>query len=178
MTIRNAIADDERISAENEMISRIASLASFRFAQTVLLYYPIKSEPDLLPLAKRILSEGKGLAFPLCHTESCTLTYHYVNSLDELTEGTYGTKEPSISAPLYIPDKSKNDMILVPGISFDRRGFRLGYGKGYYDRYLSVFGGTQIGITFNKLFIPELPHGHYDRKVNTVVTEKGVFAVL
>ena len=176
--VRNAIADDERALAEQSMISRITSLASFRFAETILLYYPIKGEPNLLPLAKVILDAGKGLAFPLCHAESCTLTYHYVSSPDELTDGAYGTKEPAPSAPLYVPDKNKNDMILVPGISFDKQGFRLGYGKGYYDRYLSRFGGTQIGITFHKLFTQKLPHGHYDRQVSTVLTEKGVFATL
>ena len=178
MAIRNAIADDERSLAERAMISKLLSLASFRFAETILLYYPIKNEPDLLRLAEAVVKMGKRIAFPLCHTESCTLTYHYVTSVEDLTDGTYGTKEPKNDAPLYIPDKSKSDVILVPGISFDKEGYRLGYGKGYYDRFLSDFGGTQIGVTFHKLFEDSLPRGRYDRKVDIILTEKGVFTPL
>lgn len=177
LAIRNGIAEIERAEAEKAMVAKITSLASFRFAETVLLYYPIKGEPNLLSLADEVIKSGKKLAFPLCHAESCTLTYHYVDSLQDLVSGTYGTKEPDKNAPLYIPDKSKNDMILVPGISFDRQGYRLGYGKGYYDRFLTDFGETQIGITFHKLFSNELPRGRYDRKVSIVLTEKGVFTV-
>ena len=178
LAIRRTITDDERTSAEESMISRILSLASFRFAKTVLLYSPIKGEVNLLPLIQVILKEGKSVAFPLCHTESCTLTYHYVTSIDELISGSYGTMEPSINSQIYIPDKNKNDLILVPGISFDKQGYRLGYGKGYYDRYLMNFRGSQIGVTFHKLFVNSLPYGHYDRRVNAVLTEKGVFSTV
>ena len=176
LALRHAIADGERAKAEQAMITKILSLASFRFAESILLYYPIKGEPNLLPLVDTIVSEGKKVAFPLCHTESCTLTYHYISSLDELKDGSYGTKEPLDTYPIYSPQNNKNDLILVPGIGFDKQGYRLGYGKGYYDRFLNDFVGTQIGITFHTLFADKLPRGHYDKRVFTVLTEKGVFS--
>ena len=172
LAIRRTITDDERILAEESMISRITSLASFRFAKTVLLYSPIKGEVNLLPLIQVILKEGKSVAFPLCHTESCTLTYHYVTSIDELISGSYGTMEPSINSPLYIPDKNNNDLILVPGISFDKQGYRLGYGKGYYDRYLSLYPCKSVGIAFSECLCKELPHNIYDFKINCLITDK------
>lgn len=178
LALRYAIADNERAAAEKSMIKKILSLASFRFAESILLYYPIKGEPSLLPLVEAIIKDGKRVAFPLCHTEDCTLTYHYISSLNDLKDGSYGTKEPLYTYPIYIPDKNKNDMILVPGISFDKHGYRLGYGKGYYDRFLTSFEGTQIGVTFHKLFSDKLPRGHYDKKVCTVLTEKGVFSTI
>ena len=176
MAERYALSEHEKADAEKVMISKILSLTSFRFAKTILLYYPIKGEPDLRPLAKAAFLAGKQVAFPRCHTESCTITYHYVDSLDELTDGTYGTKEPFPNAPMYTPSQCQNDMIIVPGISFDINGYRLGYGKGYYDRFLSDFNGTQIGLTFHKLFVKELPRGRYDKRVHIILTEKGVFS--
>ena len=136
------------------MIKKLVSLASYRYAETVLLYTAIKGEPDVTrELMEAAIASGKRVAFPLCHPESCTLTYHYVSSYDELVLGNYGTKEPSESAPVYEPSPQKHDLLLVPGISYDKKGYRLGYGKGYYDRFLTLFGGTTVGVTFDKLFL-------------------------
>ncbi|MBQ7779621.1 MAG: 5-formyltetrahydrofolate cyclo-ligase [Clostridia bacterium] len=176
LALRGEISGDERKEAEDAVIMKLLSLASFRFAEAVLLYYPIKGELNVLPLAEAAIKAGKKVAFPLCDTESSTMTYHFVTDLSELKKGSYGIQEPSSELPLYTPSKGKNDLIIIPGVCFDRQGYRVGYGKGYYDRYLNSFGGTAVGVTFHKLLRPSVPRGRFDKHVSLIVTEKGAFS--
>ena len=176
LDIRNQIVGTEREIAEAAVVSKILSLTSFRFAETVLLYYPIKGEINVLPIAEAAIKAGKRVAFPLCDIESSTMTYHIVSDLSELKEGSYGIPEPSSDLPIYTPTRGKNDLIIIPAVCFDRHGYRVGYGKGYYDRYLNTFGGTAVGVTFNKLLRSEVPRGRFDKQVSLIVTEKGAFS--
>ncbi len=178
LKLRGEISTDEREKAEAAVVMKLLSLASFRFAETVLLYYPIKGEINVLPIAEAAMKAGKKVAFPLCDTESSTMTYHIVSDLKELKIGSYGIPEPSRELPVYIPSKDKNDLIIIPAVCFDRQGYRVGYGKGYYDRYLNSFGGTAVGVTFHKLLRPAVPRGRFDKHVSLIVTEKGVFSRL
>lgn len=168
------IPSDLRENADRRMCDRLFSLASFRFAETVLLYFPIKCEPDVLKAVDRIISAGKRIAFPKCYPETSFMQYKYVNSVSELCEGTYGIMEPDEKAENYEPSEFKHDICIVPAVCFDKHGYRIGYGKGYYDRFLSKFGGTSIGFTMNTLLFDVLPKGKYDKSVDLIVTEKGV----
>lgn len=176
LKLRGEISTDEREKAEAAVVMKLLSLASFRFAETILLYYPIKGEINVLPIAEAAIKAGKSIAFPLCDTESSTMTYHIVSDLKELKSGSYGIPEPSCELPVYIPSKDKNDLIIIPAVCFDRQGYRVGYGKGYYDRYLNSFGGTAVGVTFHKLLRPSVPRGRFDKHVSLIITEKGAFS--
>ncbi|MBQ8255013.1 MAG: 5-formyltetrahydrofolate cyclo-ligase [Clostridia bacterium] len=176
LQLRGEISNDEREYAEAAVVSKLLSLASFRFAETVLLYYPIKGELNVLPIVDAAIKAGKKVAFPLCDAESSTMTYHVVSDISELKAGSYGIPEPNSELPLYTPSKEKNDLIIIPAVCFDRQGYRIGYGKGYYDRYMGSFGGTAVGVTFHKLLRPSVPRGRFDKHVSLIVTEKGAFS--
>lgn len=176
LQLRSEISKDDREKAESAVVMKLLSLASFRFAETVLLYYPIKGEINVLPIAEAAIKAGKRVAFPLCDTESSTMTYHVVSDLCELKAGSYGIPEPSSELPIYLPSKDKNDLIVIPAVCFDRQGYRIGYGKGYYDRYLNTFGGTAVGVTFHRLLLPSVPRGRFDKHVSLIVTEKGALS--
>ncbi len=170
------IPSDIRDKADMKMCERLFSLASFRFAETVLLYFPIKCEPDALRIMDRIISAGKKVALPKCYPETFFMQYKYISSVSELCEGAYGIMEPDENAQNYEPSEFKNDICIVPAVCFDKHGYRIGYGKGYYDRFLSNFGGTSIGFTMSTLLFEELPKGKYDRSVDLIITEKGVIS--
>ncbi len=171
---RMAVPEEEKLSADKAMVQKLASLASFRFAEVILFYAPIKGEPDITEAVKLAVDAGKKVAFPKCDTENFLMTYKFVNSIDELVEGAYGIFEPKDEAESYIPSPYKHDICIVPAVCFDKRGYRIGYGKGYYDRFLSGFGGTAIGFTMNRFLQNELPKGKYDKTVDLIITEKGV----
>ena len=173
---RLAVPADVRREADAAMVRRFLSLATFRFADVILLYAPIKGEPDALLLCEAATAAGKRLAFPRCHPDTCTMTFGIVSSPEELVSGAYGIREPREDAEIYLPSPDKHDICLVPAVCFDRSGYRIGYGKGYYDRYLAGFGGTTVGLVMHRFLMTDLPRGRYDKAVDLIITEKGVLA--
>ncbi len=171
---RLAVPEAEKAAADAAMAARLVSLASFRFAEVILFYSPIKGEPDLLPAAETALRTGKRIAFPRCDPETSVMVYKLIDSLSALTPGAYGIPEPPEEAEDYQPSPFKHDVCIVPAVCFDRQGYRIGYGKGYYDRFLSGFGGSSVGFTMDRLLCDSLPKGKYDKAVNLIITEKGV----
>lgn len=169
----------ERIREMSDAIcKRAAALSGFRLAETVLLYAPKDIEVDVLPLARLALAEGKKVAFPKCRRAPegyPYMTYHIVSDLDELVPGSFGILEPKDDAPLYdIKNDPHPSLAFAPALAFDKKGYRLGYGGGYYDRYFNTYNGSVIGVVFSEFIVPSLPHGKYDIKAGLIVTEKGV----
>jgi 5-formyltetrahydrofolate cyclo-ligase len=116
---------------------------------------------------------GKEVAVPLIDRVSNEIRALKITSLTrDLTEGMFGVREP-ITEVCVAVDKGDIDIVLVPGIAFDMYGYRLGYGKGYYDRWLKWFlKEERIGLCFDSQIVDRLPHGRHDRAVGIVVTDK------
>ena len=168
---RNKIDPISKKELDAAICREIISLACFRFSDTILMYSAIGSEIDLTDVALEALKRGKKIAYPVCDTDSCTMTYKYVNDLSELILGSYSILEPEDKAPVFMGER--NSLCIVPALSFDKSGFRLGYGKGYYDRFLKTFHGTSLGAVYNELLSDSLPHGYHDVATDIVVTERG-----
>lgn len=160
----------------DETICRVAEgLVSFRYAEFVLLYAATDGEIDIFPIARLALEKGKKVLFPRCDKKTHTMTYHQVNSLEELAVDSYGILEPAADAPLYnCAAETGSAVCFVPGLVYDKAGYRLGYGKGFYDRYLSGFSGCTIGVVYSDYILPEVPRGRFDMSVDILLTEKGV----
>lgn len=174
--IRDTISGEEKETADKKIARLFTSLSSYRFASLVLLYAPIKSEIDVRPIMLAALEGGKQLALPLCEKEPGIMTFRIVKDPADLVPGAFGVMEPSTSAPVCSPEmlRQKDAIVAVPALAFDKKGYRLGYGKGYYDRFLSEFGGVSVGLVYRKLLLDQLPRGFYDRKVDLLISEKGV----
>lgn len=159
---------DEKICAFGK------SLVSFRHADYVLLYAATEYEINVDALAETAFAAGKKVAFPRCDKENHTMTYHLIGSLDELQPGAYGIREPAADAPVYDPASSLGSAVcFVPGLVYDREGYRLGYGKGFYDRYLTTFQGCTIGVIYSDYILRTVPRGRFDVAVNMLLTDKG-----
>lgn len=156
------------------MCSIFTSLASFRYADTLLMFFPMKDEPDVTYIAKEALAKGKRIAYPKCSKEDFSMVFHFVNSPAELVRGAYGIMEPPDDAPVYTPGSDSHDVCIIPALAFDICGNRLGYGKGYYDRWLPFFSGLKAGVAISDFVFDALPHGKFDCLVDIIVTEKGV----
>ena len=176
---RKSMDPAQKEAYDRKICQRFMSLASYRFADTLLLYAPLKGEIDITPIAEDALKRGKTVAFPLCDPEKHTMVYHIVSSLDQLKKGSYGIMEPDPSLPVYDPiaRKGENSVCFVPALAFDREGYRIGYGKGFYDRYLSSFNGAKMGVEYSSCVVDELPRGRFDTAVDFLVTEKGVITI-
>lgn len=169
---RALIADEKKAVFDKAICERIVSLPCFDEAESILLYSPVKNEINLSQLANASLAMGKRVAYPLCNKEELTLTFKYVNSLSELLPRSYSIPEPPKDAPLFSFDTKA--LCVVPALAFDMLGFRLGYGKGYYDRFLKNFDGYTVGAVYSELLCDALPRGYYDMAVEMIITERRI----
>lgn len=171
---------DKRLSLSAESIARssralcekISASEDFQKADVVLIYYPSRNEPDLTPLVEIAVRTGKKIAFPISVPADCTLLFREISSIAELKVGSYSIPEPSVTAPT--PKITEKSLCIVPALAFDKKGFRIGYGKGYYDRFLSQFKGISLGAVFDCLTCEKLPIDTTDVPVNIIITETGV----
>ena len=169
---RNACPPDRLKEISAHICARLLSDDLYRGADVLLLYSPVRGEPDLLALARAGLRDGKTVCFPRSGT--CRrMTFHRVYGLSELTAGRYGIAEPPETAPL--PQFTRHSLCLVPGLAFDRAGFRLGYGGGYYDTFLPGFPGITVGGVAAACLVDELPRGEFDCRIHRIVTEEEAF---
>lgn len=172
---RDSIDKSEKTARDEKICKLATSLVSFRHADIILLYAPIKSEIDVMPILKEAIARGKKVAFPKCNTEERTMKYHFVTSESDLEICAYGIREPKEHLPVYDPEATQGVTVCyVPGLTFDVYGYRLGYGKGYYDKFMNKFTGCTIGLTYTELICQSLPRGRFDRHCDIILTEKGI----
>ena len=178
MDRRSAIPAEIRKVKDERICRNIISSAAFRYADVILLYYPVKGEVDILPLMQAALNAGKKVGFPRCFAPERSMTFHYVSSEEDFEKGTYGLREPFASLPAFDPriDGDLNVLCIVPAVVYDRRGYRIGYGGGYYDRFFGQFKPASIGVAYEEFIVKTVPHGRYDISVDVVVSERGIYA--
>ena len=165
----------EKFRRDSALCKAAESLVSFRYAEYILLYAATEDEIDVSDIAASAFAKGKKVLFPRCDKKTHTMQYHVVNSLDELSQDAYGILEPPAENPIYDLENEKGAAVcFVPGLVYDRAGYRLGYGKGFYDRYLSAFSGCTIGVVYSDYILNEVPRGRFDVSVDILLTEKGV----
>lgn len=174
---RDEMSPEEKALSDRKICERFISLASFRFADTLLMYHPLKGEVNVTPIAEEALKLGKKVAYPKCNSVTSDMDFYFIKSLSELEKGAYGIYEPSESNTKYdIKDKNAHTgtICLIPALVYDKCGYRIGYGKGYYDRYLAHFKGAKAGIVYGDFIIDNLPRGRFDLAVDYILSERGL----
>ena len=169
---REAVFTENYMAESNAGIIRnFFSLNEFQNAETVLFFYGIRSEPDTGEMMRRAFELGKTVALPKTYTKG-VMVARKIREFDKLTPSRFGIPEPAESAPGIGPDEL--DFIVVPAVAFDRDGYRLGRGGGYYDRYLSFTNAFTCGIVREKMLFSRVPREKHDIRVNCVVTENKI----
>ncbi len=135
-------------------------------------FLPIGEEIDPMPLLLRLQGEGFGLCLPVMEGKGTPLVFRAWAPGDALQATTWGIREPRASAPLAEPD-----VVLGPLLAFDRAGYRLGYGGGFYDRTLARLRGLKpivsIGLAYDEQQVDAVPHLDYDQRLDWVLTPSG-----
>lgn len=162
----------------NKIKNIFLNLKEVQTADKFMLYYSIKSEVKTHSLIKQLLEQNKKVFLPYTIIETREMRFSMINNLQEdVVTGNYGIKEPA-DKTIYPIDKL--EVVVVPGVVFAKDGYRLGYGGGYYDRFLSRINKSStviIGFTFNSLLVDSIPHDKYDQKVDIIITENGITRV-
>lgn len=144
----------------------------FQAAMTLALYSPIRNEVATDRLSAVALNNGKRICYPCVVGDE--LCFYSVNAYVDLQPGRFGIHEPDQHSERIGLDQI--DLLLLPGVAFDRRGFRLGYGRGYFDRYLASgrFNGIKVGLAYDFQVLDQLPAEGHDQRVDLLVTELGI----
>lgn len=158
-----------RVEHESQKICRkVMDSSSFETATTVLAYMPTQNEVDVIDIIVQSLLQGKTVGIPRCLDKAGHMEFRQITSFQEVAPGAYGILEPTTDCPLLEPAEA---LLLVPGVAFDADGFRLGYGGGYYDRYLAEHPELHtMGMAYDEQIVEKLPVGLYDQKLQDIVT--------
>ena len=171
LAARDAMPRETRRAAVDTIMQRVCGLDVYRSAKSVLSYMSFGAELDTHGFFDSLLREGKMAVLPRIDKASKALTLHRVGSHADLLDGVWGIREPRAdSPPVAVADI---DMVLLPGLAFDRAGNRLGYGAGYYDRLLAPASQKPVRVVaaFDCQVVDAVPSGPSDQPFHILVTE-------
>ena len=167
-----ALSPPERIAGDESLFRRFLALPQIESARTVLLYHGMDTEPDTVRLLSPLWDMGKQVCLPRCLPGN-QMEARLVQRDSTLVRHPYGMLEPGLDCPLIPPGHI--DLVLVPGLAFDRSGGRLGRGGGYYDRWLAGFVGITAALCRDGLLMEAIPRLPQDLGVDLVITETGLY---
>ena len=172
---RRRLSPHLRVAKSQQISAHLAALPQLRSAQTIHTFWPIEKqhEPDIKPLLLSWLTEGKSLVLPvvdLSTAQQPALKHREAQSESDLILNKWGIAEP-VHGP--IANLEAIEVVLVPALGIDHTGNRIGYGKGFYDRFLTRMQCDKIAVAFAQGFVAALPAEKHDISVDGVVTEAG-----
>jgi len=178
LAARNALDTGKRIAMDARLAENVAELLEYASARVLLPYLSFGTEVDTRAIICQAWADGKLVALPRCIPGTREMAWYRVDSLDGLVKSKLGVEEPPENPALEIdpcalaPDEA---LVLVPGFAFDARGYRLGYGGGFYDVFLSRYAGNAAGLCREVFFDKhELTLGEFDLPVRIVVTDERI----
>ena len=164
-------AEKDSLVAQN-----LLSLDEIKKAYTVLCYISLDDEICTDEIIRVLLDSGKSVGAPYCVDNNGNMDFYYITDFDDLRIQSFGVREPVIEKCKKVTSFD-NTIIILPGLCFDSNGNRLGYGKGYYDRFLQIHSLISVGLCYNSLIVKKVPTDMYDKKADIIVTENDVIRI-
>ena len=174
LAAREALSEQERSVLDDRITQKLLATSEYAEATTVLTYVSVSSEVSTRMFIERALRDGKTVAVPRCLPGHC-LEFVAITSLDQLVPAPFNLLEPSKDLSALTEGHMDDSICIVPALLVDTKGYRLGYGAGFYDRFLSTYSGKKICLAYQQnLSKTELPHTAFDVPIDMVITESGV----
>ncbi|MBR4726506.1 MAG: 5-formyltetrahydrofolate cyclo-ligase [Clostridia bacterium] len=171
--VRDAMTAGERDTVNTAITQRLTDSGLYRDAGLILAYVSIRSEVETRAIISHALAHNKTVAVPLCVGDQ--MEFCRISALDQLRPGRFGVPEPD-PASCARCDPPPSALCLVPGLAFDRSGRRLGYGAGFYDRYLAAHAVIRLGLCAARCLADALPAEPTDQTMDLILTESGFLA--
>ena len=174
LAAREALSEQERSVLDDRITQKLLAISEYVEATTVLTYVSVSSEVSTRMFIECALRDGKTVAVPRCLPGHC-LEFVAITSLDQLIAAPFGLLEPPKELPALTEEQMNASICIVPALLVDIKGYRLGYGAGFYDRFLSTYPGKKICLAYQQnLSRTMLPHTPFDVAVDEVITESDV----
>jgi len=172
--VRKALAQAEVKQKSREIIERLLMVEEFSAAVRVMLYHAFDNEVETKELIKKSLAGGKSVLLPRCDVAGRGIEVCEIRHLDaDLRRGRYGIMEPA-EHTMTFQKLEQIDLCVVPGVAFDRRGYRIGRGKGFYDVFLARLSPRtlKVGVAFELQLLEKVPHLNHDIAMDMIITER------
>ena len=168
---RKTLQSVEKSAKDTAITKKLLDFDKVKKASVILPFVSTKDEVDTSDFIAECIKLGKTVAVPRCKDE-CNMEFCVISSSSDLEKGMYGIYEPKKDCAVLEAEKITDSVLIVPGLCFNDEGFRLGYGKGYYDRFISRYKGYSIGVCYKEFMTDEIPTDEYDKPVDTVITDR------
>ena len=174
LAAREALSEQERSVLDERITQKLLTTSEYAEATTVLTYVSVSSEVSTRMFIECALRDGKTVAVPRCLPGHC-LEFVAIASVEQLVAAPFNLLEPAKELPAVTEDQKNNSICIIPALLVDTKGYRLGYGAGFYDRFLSTYPGKKICLAYQQnLSRTTLPHTAFDVAVDMVITESNV----
>lgn len=172
LDIRSKLGKDEHEKKSEKIVNKLMTSEFYKNASNIMVYISFKNEIDTHEFIKKAIEDGKNIFVPITIPEGKRLKPSHLKSFDELEIGFYNILTPKEEFIRY-KDPKTIDLIIVPGLGFDTSGYRVGFGGGYYDRFLSSLPETpKVSIAFDFQILDKVPKESFDIPVDYIYTEK------
>lgn len=176
---RKLMDKEEKSAKDFQIFKRFVSFDLFTKSDIILTYVSSEIEVDTRNIIEHALNIGKKVAVPVSISYDFSLKFYFINSINDLHVGYFSILEPNIrTCELCDISKLSNFLCVVPGLAFDFSGHRIGYGKGYYDRFLHKYKCKTVGFCYETDLVESINNSRYDIPVDSILTEKRILKVL
>lgn len=168
---RNALTEEEKRVKDEKIFTKIINSDYYKNSNVIFVYVSFKGEVDTHKLIKYSLNIGKTICVPKVISKKEGMEAIIINSFDELNPGKYNILEPKDSCKKI--DTNRIELILMPGVAFDKNGGRIGYGGGFYDRFLNKIDSKipKIALAYDFQILKSIPCEEHDIKVDGIITD-------
>lgn len=173
---RSSMTNDEIASKSSQIAQHLFNSDFYKSSKCIMAYLDFRNEVRTEDIIKKSLANNKDIIVPISVVKTRELILSKLYDYDsELETGTYGILEPKKQFIRKVSHEAI-DLVLIPGVAFDKRGFRVGYGAGYYDRFLSKLDNSipKVALAFELQLVSHVNEGKYDIAVDYIVTENGI----
>lgn len=159
----------EKIKLDEQIYKKLISTIDFDKYDIFLCYISTKIEVDTINFINYCLKKGKRVAVPKCTPDE--MDFYLIDALSDTQAGMYGINEPKDYCKRLTYDEMNRSLCLVPALAFNGAGYRIGYGKGYYDKFLSRYTGDTLGLCYGGFIRDDIPTDEFDRQISIVITD-------
>jgi 5-formyltetrahydrofolate cyclo-ligase len=172
--LKKNLSDEEIRVRSNRIAEKFYAQSYYNQSEKIYLYVSYNQEVDTIGIIKHILEDNKRVAVPKVIDN--TMEFHEITNLEQLSEGAFGILEPTMNEPVSEnPEWASSNLMIVPGLAFDKSGSRIGYGGGYYDRYIHKYPdriGLKIAFAYDFQVFEHIEIESFDEKIDGIITDK------
>ncbi len=172
----NEITPNEKEKLDNEIKEQLFTYKHYLRSETIGLTIAMKNEVNTKSIIEAAWSEGKKVAVPKCDPKSKQMTFYYLTEWNQLETVYFGLKEPKPEETI-ICHTHEIDLLVVPGLIFDQKGYRIGFGGGFYDRFLQNYPNATVSLAYEFQLVDSVPVESFDIPVQAIITNEQLLSV-